>query len=176
MAFVSRVVVVDVETTGLSVSSGARVIEIGAVALERGVVSGEFHRLIDSGTHISENARRVHGISNAMLRGHPRPSDVWPQFHTFIATSPLVAHNAPFDLSFLRAELALLDQSLANSFHCTLKLSRRLLPHLPNHKLATLYHHLCGAPGADMVHHRALGDARMTAQVWLALQALRGRR
>ncbi|WP_429884290.1 3'-5' exonuclease [Geoalkalibacter halelectricus] len=169
----NRVVVFDVETTGLSAQRGARVIEIGALALEEGQIVAEFHRLIDCGVPISAGARRVHGITAAMLRGHPDPSQVWPAFHAFIANTPLVAHNAPFDLSFLHAEFARLDQFAANPVHCTLKLSRRLLPHLPNHQLATVHRHLCGAPGADMVCHRALGDARMTAQVWLALQKLR---
>jgi DNA polymerase III subunit epsilon len=164
-----RKVVVDVETTGFSALRGGRVIEIGAVAIESGRIVGELGTLIDTGAEISYGAFRVHGISEAMLRGKPGPEDVWPQVREFIGDADLVAHNSPFDSAFVRHELALLGHGLANHWHCTVRLARKRLPHLPNHRLDTVYRHLFGdfPPGA--ARHRALDDARHTAQIWLEL-------
>src|SRR5689334_5772926 len=76
--FVSkRIVVVDVETSGMSVQRGGRVIEVGALALERGVIVAELDTLIDTGAAISYGAYRVHGISEDMLAGKPLPKEVW---------------------------------------------------------------------------------------------------
>lgn len=170
MSGAARQVIVDVETTGMSTNNGGRVIEIGAVAVENGAIVAELGTLIDTGSPIHYGAFRVHGISREMLRGKPSPSDVWPQFLDFFAESPLVAHNSPFDSGFVRHELALLGLTLPNPWHCTVRLARKRLPHLSNHKLETVARHLLGDIPADCRLHRALDDARLTARVWLALQ------
>jgi DNA polymerase-3 subunit epsilon len=167
-----RVVIVDVETTGLSVQRGGRVIEVGAVALEDGDVVAEFDTLIDTGATISYGAFRVHGISGAMLNGKPEPDEVWRAFHEFAGEAQLVAHNAPFDSAFVRHELSLLGLGLHNSWHCTVRLARKCLPHLPNHRLDTVYCHLFGDIPQTMTRHRALDDARLAAQIWLKLRCL----
>lgn len=161
-----RVVVVDVETTGLSAQRGGRVIEVGAVALEDGAVVAEFGTLIDTGASISYGAYRVHGISEEMLVGQPEPSEVWRAFHEFAGTGLLVAHNAPFDSAFVRHELGLLGKGLPNPWLCTVRLARRALPQLPNHRLDTVYRHLFGAIPHNAARHRALDDARLTAKVF----------
>ncbi len=165
-----RVVVVDVETTGLSAQRGGRVIEVGAVALEDGVIVAEFGTLIDTGASISYGAYRVHGISEEMLAGQPEPSEVWQAFHELVGNAALVAHNAPFDSAFVRHELGLLGKELPNPWLCTVRLARRALPQLPNHRLDTVYRHLFGAIPHDAARHRALDDARLTAQVFGRLQ------
>lgn len=162
----NRVVVVDVETTGLATRRGGRVIEVGAVALEGGVVVAEFDTLIDAGEPISYGAFRVHGISEAMLAGRPDPADAWRMFHEFIGHAPLVAHNALFDSAFIRHEFGLLGVGLANVWHCTVRLARKKLPHLPNHRLDTVYSYLFGPIPHTVARHRALDDARLTARVW----------
>lgn len=167
-----RVVIVDVETTGLSVRGGGRVIEVGAVALCGGRIVGEFSSLIDAGAPISWGARQVHGISDAMLCGQPAPDQVWPEFVAFVEGAQLVAHNAPFDRAFIEFETLLAGHRLENSWGCTLRLARRCLPKLDNHRLATVAHHLLGAWPWQERAHRALGDARVTAQVWLELNRL----
>jgi DNA polymerase-3 subunit epsilon len=164
-----RVVVVDVETTGLGVRSGGRVIEIGAVAIENGEIVAELGSLINSGAEISYGAWRVHGISAAMLRGKPAPTEIWGGFRDFVGSAALVAHNSPFDSSFVRNELALLGQDLPNQWHCTVRLSRKCLPQLPNHRLETVARHLLGGIPEDCRLHRALDDARLTARIWLEL-------
>jgi DNA polymerase-3 subunit epsilon len=165
-----RWVVVDLETTGFSPGRD-RVIEIGAVAGAGDRILDEFHSLIDPGRPVPWPAQRVHGISDAMLRGQPQPEEVLPRFFHFLGQSPLVAHNAPFDLGFLRSEFARLGFGLANRSHCTLQLSRRSLPSLPNHRLETVARHLFGRLDDGERLHRALADARLTARVWLALNA-----
>jgi DNA polymerase-3 subunit epsilon len=167
-----RLVVVDVETTGLSAARGGRVIEVGAVALENGVIAAELDTLICVDAPISYGAFLVHGISGEMLAGKPGPEEVWPQFMEFIGGSPLVAHSAPFDSAFVRHELALLGIRFPNRWHCTVRKSRRALPGLPNHRLDTVYRHLFGNIPHDARRHRALDDARLTAMVWLALEGM----
>lgn len=162
-------IAVDVETTGLSAKSGGRVIEVGAVAVKNGVVTEEFDTLIDTGANISYGAWRVNGISQEMLVGKPSPLEVWPQLLDFIGNAGLVAHNASFDSAFVRHELALLGYGLPNRWHCTVRLARKKLPHLQNHRLDTVYGHLFGEIPAGVNRHRALDDARMAARIWMEL-------
>ena len=164
-----KIVVVDTETTGLSVRNNGRVIEIGAVAVENGQIVAELATLINTNTAISYGAYRVHGISEQMLAGKPTPEEVWLWFLEFVGTSPLVAHNAPFDRAFVQHELRLLGLPLLNQWHCTVQLARRKLPRLMNHKLETVYKHLFGKLPEDLQQHRALDDARMAARVWMEL-------
>ena len=166
----ARYVAVDVETTGLSAGAGGRVIEIGAVAVENGEIAAELGTLINTGALISYGAYRVHGISREMLHGKPEPEDVWSSFLEFVGDAWLIAHNAPFDSSFVRNELALLGLALPNRWRCTVRLARRHLPHLPNHRLDTVYRHLFGALPASVQRHRALDDARLAARVWVELE------
>lgn len=159
-------IVFDVETTGLSPSTGHRIIEIGAVAMQGEEMMSEFQSLIDCGHPISWQAEQVHGISDRMLHGAPHPQEVFEAFRDFIGHMPLVAHNAPFDTRFLRSEFTRLGYPLRNSCHCTLQLSRRHWPHLPNHRLDTVFLGLGGRIDQNVRRHRALDDARMAAFVW----------
>jgi DNA polymerase-3 subunit epsilon len=104
-----------------------------------------------------------------MLRGKPSPAEAWPWFVDFVGNSPLVAHNSPFDSGFIRHELALLGMRLRNPWHCTVRLARKHLPQLPNHRLETVARHLLGDIPADCRLHRALGDARLAARVWIEM-------
>lgn len=166
-----RHVVVDLETTGLSPRHGHRVIEIGAVAVENGVIAGEFSTLIDAGVPIPREVQAIHGITDEMLEGQPPPDEVFPRFHEFIAGGVLVAHNAAFDIRFLRHEFARLKMSLPHRHCCTLELSRLRLPRLPDHTLETIYLHLFPNPSFLRQNHRALDDARMAAKIWMRLTA-----
>jgi DNA polymerase-3 subunit epsilon len=165
-----RHVVVDLETTGLSPRHGHRVIEIGAVAVENGAIGEEFSTLVDAGVPIPPQVQAIHGITDEMLEGQPPPEEVFPRFYAFIAGSVLVAHNAAFDIRFLRHEFARLKMNLPHRHLCTLEMSRLRLPRLPDHTLETIYLHLF--PDADFLrqNHRALGDARMTARIWLKME------
>ena len=165
----NRYVALDVETTGLSPKNGDRVIEIGAVAIEnQGIIAG-FSSLIDVDKRIPWQVQQVHGITNEMLEGEPKPDEVWSEFYKFIAGSILVAHNASFDIGFLRHEFALLSMSLNNRSLCTLQMSRKQYPHLPNHKLETVSRYLFGESCEQMQRHRALDDAKLAAMIWLEM-------
>lgn len=167
-----RYVVLDLETTGLSPACGARVIEIGAIAMESGSMIEEFHTFIDPGKHIPLIVQQIHGITDEMLIGKPRPDEVIPQFREFMRDSVLIAHNAHFDLRFLKYEFSRLNLALNNNYICTLEMSRMHCPSLPNHRLETVYRYLCGQLPKGLKRHRALGDARLTAGVWMAMKGL----
>ena len=166
-----RHVVVDLETTGLSPRQGHRIIEIGAVAVEGGAIGDEFTTLIDPGVPIPTTVQAIHGITDEMLEGQPKTEEALRSFSTFIADSTLIAHNAAFEVTFLRHEFARLKLGFPNRHVCTLEMSRRRLPRLPDYTLETVYLHLF--PDADFLRqsHRALDDARMTARIWLAMAA-----
>ncbi len=161
-----RYVVLDVETTGFSPRRGDRIIEIGAVTLEGETVTNEFTSLINAGRPIPRTATKVHGIIRKMLADRPQPEEVFPAFARLIRNTTLIAHNAQFDLNFLRAEFRRLGLRLPNRHRCTLNLSRRLYPNLPNHKLGTICRHLFDDIDDTAVRHRALDDARLTARLW----------
>lgn len=163
------IVAVDLETTGLSHLRGDRVIEVGAVVIEHGVIAREFQTLVKAPRSISSKASQVNGITDRMLEGQPRPEEVYPAFRDFIGDATLVAHNASFDIAFLAHELGRLGMSLPNRHVCTLRLARKRLPGLRNHRLETVYRHYYGGLPGGINLHRALDDARLTAMVWLAM-------
>ncbi|MDA3833226.1 MAG: 3'-5' exonuclease [Spirochaetales bacterium] len=165
----NQYVALDVETTGFSPKNGDRVIEIGAVAIENQSIIAKFSSLIDVDKRIPWQVQQVHGITNEMLEGEPKPDVVWSEFYKFIAGSILVAHNASFDIRFLTHEFALLGMSLNNQSLCTLKMSRNLYPNLPNHKLETVSRYLLGESCRQMQMHRALDDAKLAGMIWLEM-------
>lgn len=166
----NRIVILDTETSGMTVKRGGRVIEIGALLLESGIVVDEFDTLIDTEASIQYGAYRVHGISEEMLHGKPLPEEVWRSFREFVGDADLVAHNAPFDSTFIRNECCLIGMDLLNRWHCTVRLARQKLPLLHNHKLDTVYRYLFGPIPMSMQRHRALDDARLVARIWMALK------
>ena len=121
----NRYVVFDVETTGLYPQRGARIIEIGAVCLKNVHIVAEFSSLIDCGCIIPDRVRAIHGTTNGMLVGQPSAEEVFGWFLDFVSDGVLVAHNAEFDVRFLRYELGRLGRGLPNRYICTLKLSKK---------------------------------------------------
>ena len=102
----TRSVLFDLETTGLSPETGDRVIEIAALELINDVPTGKnFHVLIDPERDIPNESTRVHGFTYEHLHGKPKFVEIVDSFLAFIEDSPLIAHNAGFDFSFLNMEL-----------------------------------------------------------------------
>jgi DNA polymerase-3 subunit epsilon len=165
-----RLVFIDVETTGLDPQKGHRIIEVGVVAMENRQITDEYQSLIHVDFPIPTHVSKIHGITNEMLTGQPTPDQIYVKLKDFISDSLLIAHNAKFDVGFLRSEFKRLNQSITNQSICTLELSRRHYPRLPNYKLSTVYRHLVGPQPADARKHRALDDARMVAAIWLAME------
>ena len=164
------IAVIDFETTGMSPAMGARATEVAAVLVEDGQIVGRFQSLMNSGAWVPPFIEQLTGISNAMLQTAPPSRAVMHELARFTRGCGLVAHNAAFDRNFWQAELALAgcEPDPAHHFACTLLLSRRLYPQLPNHRLGTLaaWHQLPDSGRA----HRALADAQTTAHLLLQLQ------
>ncbi|MGB5931490.1 MAG: exonuclease domain-containing protein, partial [Anaerolineae bacterium] len=156
-------VVFDVETTGIDPGAGDRVVEVAAIKVSKGVVVSEFRELVNSGVPVGDTVD-VHGYTDEFLRRHGKPpEEVFPEFVDFIGEDILVAHNLPFDWSFVNSELALLGMPpLQNTTIDTLDLAERLLPHLPNRKLGTVCQHF--EIPLDDAHH-ALPDVNGTWRV-----------
>ena len=155
-------VVVDTETTGTSARSN-RIIEIGAVKVEKGEIVDEFSQLIHPGQLIPVHITRLTQITNGMVLGMPKAEDVLPVFTDFLGSGILVAHNLSFDMGFLNAELSRASlPAIDNTSLCTLRLARRLLKGLRSKGLTAL----AAFYGINIKgRHRALGDARATAEV-----------
>jgi len=164
-----RIVVIDVETTGLSPLGGDRIVEIGAVKIENGAVKQEFSSLVNPGIRMSISAGKINGITDEMLEDAPDPEIVFSKFSRFVGNACIVAHNASFDLSFIRAEMARLGFGFNPPHQCALRLSRRRFPELPNYRLITVARHVLGSLPENLHLHRALDDARLVAQMWLEM-------
>ena len=169
-----RQVVFDLETTGFTFATGDRIVEIGAVELVNGALTGKtFHTYIDPERDMPEGAYKVHGLSAEFLKGKPKFADpvAGPAFAEFVKGSQLVAHNGiSFDLPFIQAELeAAKLPRLENPILDTLHLARRKFPGAPASLDA-----LCARFGVDTKErerdgHGALLDSRLLAEVYIEL-------
>lgn len=162
-------VVVDLETTGTSPASGAMITEIGAVKIRGGEVLGEFHTLVNPGSPIPPFITVLTGITDAMVAPAPLFDEVLPAFLEFCGSASetiLIAHNAPFDIGFLKAASETHSYNWPN-FRVldTVKIARKTLTkdETPNVKLGTLAQYF-GL--ADPPTHRALDDARATVHIF----------
>ena len=163
-----RFTVFDTETTGLDPSGGDQIIQIGAVRIVNGRLLAHecYEQLVHPGRDIPEAGIPIHGITPEMVADQPRIEKVLPVFHRFAADSVLVAHNAAFDMKFLQ----LLEQRtgvvFAQPVLDTLLLSAVAHPNQESHRLEALAERF----GLTIFgRHTALGDAMVTAEVWLHL-------
>ena len=162
-------VVFDLETTGAK-TPPCRITEIGAYRVQKGKITDEFETLVNPETPIPTFISQLTGISDQMVKNAPRFSEVAADFLDFIGDSVLVAHNAPFDMRFLNHEIGRIheDYRVANPHLCTVKISRKLLPNIENHRLNTVANYY----SISLVnHHRATDDARATAHIFVNLLA-----
>lgn len=168
-----RQIILDTETSGLEVSQGHRVIEIGCVEIVNRKLTGRhFHRYLNPERDIDPGAFGVHGLSRERLSREPRFAEIAAEFMDFVAGAELVIHNATFDVGFLDAEIARLPGEhppLGNLCRVldTLALARELHPGQRNNLDA-----LCKRYGVDNSSrdlHGALLDARILAEVYLAM-------
>ena len=168
-----RLIVLDTETTGLDVDSGHKIIEIGCIEIiDRNKTDNSFHKYINPQRLIDAKAYEVHGISNEDLKDKPIFDDIIDEFALYIADSPLIIHNAPFDLGFLKSEYIQSnhdDVSLENSRKIidTLKIARKASPGKRNtlDALCSRY----SVDNTDRSLHGALLDAQLLANVYLRM-------
>lgn len=163
----------DTETTGLDPRT-CRVVELGGVRFDALGVTSRFNALINPGTPMPVEASRVNGITDAMLAGKPDMREVLPDFLAFARGTVLVAHNAPFDVSFVNEELSRMGKGpLDHRVVDTRILAREAFPGLPKYALQDLASRL-GIEAKDA--HRAEDDARVCMELFLrCVAALRER-
>jgi DNA polymerase-3 subunit epsilon len=165
-----REIVFDTETTGLNPSGGDRMVEIGCVEIYNRVETGRhYHAYFNPDRAMPSDAEAVHGLSSIFLSDKPRFSDKAEELLDFIGDSPLVAHNASFDLGFLNFELQYCGRPAVclSRMIDTLQLARTRHPGA-KHSLDAL----CMRFGVDRSHrvkHGALLDAQLLAQVYVEL-------
>ena len=163
-----REVILDVETTGLAVHEGHRVIELAAVELDGVRIGHRWHSLFDPRCPIDPAATAVHNIVNADLKGQPRFEDMAASLVEFIDGATLIAHNAPFDAGFLKAEMRHCPQLEWNpGWIDTLPIARKKLPR-KKHTLDALCIHY-GIRKSKRQVHGALLDVLLLAEVYARL-------
>ncbi len=156
-------VVFDIETTGLKAEQG-HIIEIGAVKVKGGEIIDRFSTFVNAGVTIPPNIVELTGITEDMIKDAPLAREVLVQFAAFTQGCVLVAHNASFDVGFVRVHGKRFSIAFDQPYADTLMLSRYLLWGVKNHKLNTVCEHL----GISLEHHhRAVDDAEATAAVFL---------
>ena len=162
--------VVDVETTGQGPPHD-RVIEVAGVEVLARSAGRSFATLVNPGAPLPAWITRLTGITPALLAKAPPPQAVFPYLYRLFQDAALCAHSAAFDLKFLQHEFELAPGCrLEAPGICTVRLARRILPELKNHHLDAVAGRLrlrFGRPGSNRGRHRALGDALVTAQVFL---------
>ncbi len=166
----TREIVLDTETTGLDPNSGHRIVEIGCVELSNGVRTGKFfHCYLNPERDVPDEAYRVHGLSTQFLSDKPIFSQKVDDFLEFIADSPLVIHNAAFDMKFVNWELVNLGFAAITMERAvdTVLIARKKFPGSPASLDA-----LCKRFNIDLsgrTKHGALLDAELLAEVYLDL-------
>ena len=158
-------VVFDLETTGFSPVSN-RIIEIGAVKVEKGVITDRFSTFVNPQVPIPFRIEELTGINDNMVLGAPTIEEVLPQFLEFIGDAILAAHNASFDVSFIEENMRRLGLEKEFTYVDTVGLARVLLPQLNRFKLDTVAKAL-HVPLQN--HHRAVDDAECTSGIYLKL-------
>lgn len=163
--------VFDTETTGLRPSEGDEIIQIGAVRVVGGKLlrAEAFEQLVDPGRTIPSETIPIHGITQDMVRGQPRITQVLPAFHAYAHDTILVAHNASFDMKFLQLQERATGCKFAQPVLDTLMLSAVIHPHQASHRLEAI------AERMNILiqgRHTALGDAMVTAEVFVRMLPL----
>jgi DNA polymerase-3 subunit epsilon len=163
--------VFDTETTGLQPSAGDEIISIGAVRIVNGRLLKQefFEQLVDPRRPLDPESARIHGIEARALADQPTIAGVLPAFHRFCEDTVLVAHNAAFDMRFIELKEQAAGVRFSQPVLDTLLLSAAVHPTLEDHRLESIAERL----GVRVIgRHTALGDALVTAEVFLRLLAL----
>ena len=168
----TRQIVLDTETTGLSAQTGDRIIELGCVELvNRKLTGNNLHLYLNPERDSHEDALKVHGISNEFLRDKPKFADVADEILRYVEGAELIIHNAAFDLGFLDKELERLGRPPLRHFVAevtdTLGMAKQLYPGKRN-SLDALCERL-GVDNSGRTLHGALLDAELLADVYINL-------
>lgn len=166
---IDEYVVVDLETTGLAPSKD-EIIEVAALKVEAGHECGEFQTLVRAKRAVPDTVSRLTGLTDEMISKGEELETAMDGFLAFVGTSPMVMHNAEFDMAFIDAALDSLDiDELDNECIDTLALARKKLPYATSHNLDDLAQ-LLSIEGAD--RHRAMGDCMITKELFEIMMAM----
>ncbi|SFE77255.1 DNA polymerase III subunit epsilon [Paracidovorax wautersii] len=168
----SRQIVLDTETTGLSAEGGDRIIELGCVELfNRKLTGNNLHLYFNPGRDSHEDALKVHGISNEFLKDKPKFADMAEDILRYLQGAEIIIHNAAFDVGFLNKELELTGRPAFGSFVAgitdTLAMAKEMYPGKRN-SLDALCDRL-GVDNSSRTLHGALLDAELLADVYINL-------
>jgi len=156
--------VFDTETTGLDPKL-CKVVEVGGIRFDSRGIKSRFNVLINPKSPMPAEVTKINGITDAMLAGQPETANVMPDFLRFIGDSVLIAHNAPFDISFINEELARLGKpALKNKVIDTRIFAKEMFPGLPKYALQDLATRF-GIKALDA--HRAEDDARVCLELFM---------
>ena len=168
-----RQITLDTETTGLDVSNGHRVIEIGCTEIiDRKFTGNELHFYLNPERDIPEASQKIHNISNEKVKDKPKFKDIADDFINFVKGAELVIHNAEFDVGFINNELKLANHEVKDirdicTVYDTLTTAQTMFPGQRNN-LNALSARL-GISGYDRTYHGALLDAQILADTYLNL-------
>jgi DNA polymerase-3 subunit epsilon len=168
----TRQIVLDTETTGLSAKLGDRIVEIGCVEImSRRITERHFHAYLNPERDIDEGAAKIHGLTREMLADKPRFAEVAKEFLEYVRGAELIIHNADFDVEFLNAELKLAKlgklSDHAGRVIDTLAFARELHPGKRNSLDALCERYFVDHSNRTL--HGALLDARLLAECYLAM-------
>ena len=169
-------IIFDFETTGLDPNQGDEIIEIGAIKLRGSEVTGEIYQtLVHIHKPIPRQASSIHGITDKELENQPPIEEVFPQFLKFIGKKTLIAHNAAFDLGFIKKNLERFPNlSFTNSCIDTLQISKHFFSYEKGHSLAAIAKRL--SISSDEKSHRSLADCKLTSKIFAEFLKLLKRR
>ncbi len=165
-AFEDEMIVFDIETTGLS-NLTCKIIEIGAVKIRDGEVVEEMDIFVDPEEPIPEEITTLTSITDEMVQGAPKEEEALRIFFDFVGDRMLIAHNASFDVGFIRVAAARHNIPFTNTFLDTVGLSKYVNPELKRHKLNLIAEHY---KLEEFHHHRASDDARTLAHIFFVMQ------
>ena len=161
-------IAIDFETAN---SLRTSVCSIGIVQVKDGKIKEEIHTLINPLSEFHYYNTKIHGITEDMVMRAPTFEEFWPDFKGFVENQTIIAHNASFDISVLRASLTNFHEPYPNfQYGCSYQIAKKVWTNLYNHKLSTVANYL----GISLRHHDALEDARAAALITLgAMQKTR---
>lgn len=165
----SDYIIFDIETTGLD-SSYDEVIEIGAIKVKNNKIVSKFNSLVKPKNEIDEYITELTGITNEMVKDAPTIEEILPDFMNYIGNDILIGHNVNFDINFIYDNLYRNKfDVLTNDFIDTMRISRKLLPELPHHRLIDLAKYF----KIDSTNnHRSLKDCEITMNVYENLKEI----
>ena len=168
-----REIILDIETTGLEHKEGHRVIEIGCIELNNKEVGASYHQYINPSKTLTEDNIKIHGITNEYLIDKPLFDEIVDDFLAFIEDSPIIAHNASFDIGFLNFELEKLSKPKIAKERVidTIKIARQRFPG-QQVSLDALIKKLKINTLINRDQHGALKDAKLLTDVYLELQGI----